>query len=192
MKHFKLSLFSFLFILISAGGYSQACTGNQVTTTLQNITNPTPTTLEFDVFISNTGTTSLQLAALQGAVIYNTGMLPTGATGTFTCITQPSQTGNFPNFNNLPTVTHTVASRQLRWTSTAVTLVSGNTVNLPPNTPLKFARFRFSSTLPWTSNFSATLTEQYAVVSGITQMSATVYCNGNTSSTDCSTHLSNS
>ena len=186
MKHLKLGLITFLFTLLYVNLYSQTCPGNQVTITLQNITNPTSTTIEFDVYISNTGSTSLQLAALQGGVIYSAGMLPTGATGTFTCITQPSATGNFPNFNNLPTVTHTLATRQLRWTSTAVTLVSGNTVNLPLNTPLKFARYKFESTLPWATNSTATLTEQFAIVGGYTQMAATVYCNGNPSSTGLS------
>ncbi len=183
MKHLKLSLFTFLLLLLTAKGYSQACAGSNVTITLQNITNPTTTTLEFDVYISNTGSTALLLAAVQGGVIYNTNMLPAGATGTFTCITQPSSTGNFPNFNPLPTVLHTVASRQLRWTSTPVTLASGNTVNLPPNTPLKFARFKFESSIPWTANFAATLTEQYTIASGYTQMAATVYCGGNANST---------
>ncbi|MFZ4105945.1 hypothetical protein, partial [Flavobacterium sp.] len=182
MKHLKLSLLTFLLLLLTANGYSQPCPGNQVTVSLQNITNPTPTTIEFDVFISNTGSNSLKLAALQGGVIYNSGFLPAGATGTFTCITQPPASGNFTNFNNLPTVLHTAASRQLRWTSTPVSLSSGNTVNLPPNTPLKFARFKFESSIAWTTNFAGTLTEQYTIASGYTQMAATVYCNGNPNS----------
>jgi hypothetical protein len=127
-KSLLTGLIMMFLMLFTVTGYSQSCTGNKVTVTLQNITNPTTTTLEFDVYVSNTGSTSLQLAAIQGAVIYNDGLLPSGATGTFTCITQPSQTGNFPGFNPLASVTHTVASRQLRWTSTPVTLSSGNTV----------------------------------------------------------------
>ncbi len=184
-KSFLTGLIMMFLMMFTVTSYSQSCTGNKVTVTLQNITNPTSTTLEFDVYVSNTGSTSLKLAALQGAVIYNAGMLPTGATGTFTCITQPSQTGNFPNFTNLsPTqVLHTVASRQLKWTNTAVALSSGNTVNLPANTPMKFARFRFTSDIPWALSTAATLTEQYSVRSGYTQFAATVYCNTNISST---------
>ena len=185
-KSLFTGLIMMFLMLFTVTGYSQACPGNKVTVTLQNITNPTTTTLEFDIYVSNTGSTSLQLAALQGAVIYNAGLLPDGATGTFTCITQPSQTGNFPNFNPLPSVTHTVLSRQLKWTSTPVTISSGNTVNLPSNTPMKFARFRFTSDVPWSTGFATTLTEQYAVRGGYTAVVATVYCNGNTSSTGLS------
>ena len=173
-------------MLFTVTGFSQACPGNKVTVTLQNITNPTTTTLEFDVYVSNTGSTSLQLAALPGAVIYNEGLLPTGATGTFTCITQPSQTGNFPNLNPLSTVLHTVASRQLRWASTPVALTSGNTVALPANTPMKFARFRFTSDFPWAQNFPASLALRNTTGAGYSVVLATVYCNANTSTINLS------
>ena len=182
-KSLLTGLIMMFLMLFTVTGYSQACPGNKVTVTLQNITSPTTTTLEFDVYVSNSGSTSLQFAALQGAVIYNAGLLPTGATGTFTCITQPSQTGNFPNFNPLASVTHTAATRQLKWTSTPVTASSGNTVTLPANTPMKFARFRLTSDMVWAQNFPAALALRNTTGSGYTVVAATVYCNGNGSST---------
>jgi hypothetical protein len=140
VRKFRVALFTLLMTMLSIAGYSQACPGNQVTVTLQDIQeNPTHTQVEFDVWISNTGTTALQLGALQGSVIINTGFLPAGATGTFTMVTSPAATGNFPAFNN-PGPSFILTSRQLRWTNTAVTLASGNTVALPANTPKKFAR----------------------------------------------------
>ena len=184
MKNFKLGFLALFFLLLASKGYSQVCAGNKVTITLQNITNPTTTTLEFDVYIANTGTTSLLLGGLQGGVIFNSGMLPATATGTFSCITQPSATGNFPNFINV-TIPPTITNNQLRWTNNPVNLASGNTINIT-STPLKFARFRFTSSLPWTANFAGTLTEQYSVQTGYTQFAATVYCNGNSNSTGLS------
>ena len=88
--------------IASISGFSQACSGNQVTVTLQNIQeDATHTQVEFDVWISNTGTTLLRLAALQGSVIINAGFLPATATGTFTLITSPAATGNFLNFDTI-------------------------------------------------------------------------------------------
>ena len=189
MKNFKLGFLALFFLLIASKVYSQACTGNQVTITLQNITNPTTTTLEFDVYVSNTGSTTLKLAALAGNVIYNNGMLPATATGTFSCIEQPTA-GNFPNFNVI-TMNHTPATFQLRWQSTPVSLSSGNTINLPVNTPLKFARFKFTSSIPWTANFPATLTEYNQIGGGFSQIIATVYCGNpsNATSTGLSASL---
>jgi hypothetical protein len=179
----RVALFTLLIAMLSIAGYAQSCPGNQVTVTLQAFTeDATHTQVEFDVWISNTGSTVLRLGALQGSVIINTGFLPAGATGTFTMVTSPAATGNFPAFNN-PGPSFVLASRQLKWTNTAVTLVSGNTVALPANTPMKFARFRFTSSLPFTSNFAGTLTPSFTVAGGITNVLATVYCSGNPNST---------
>jgi hypothetical protein len=182
-QYIKVALFVCIITMASISGFSQACVGNQVTVTLQNIQeDATHTQVEFDVWISNTGTTSLRLAALQGSVIINTGFLPTGATGTFTMITSPAATGNFLNFNN-PVASYIIPSRQLKWTNTAVALSSGNTVDLPLNTPKKFARFRFTSSLAFTSSFAGTLSPSFVVLGGITNVLSTVYCSGNPNST---------
>ena len=182
-QYIKVALFVCIMTMASISGFSQACVGNQVTVTLQNIQeDATHTQVEFDVWISNTGTTSLRLAALQGSVIINTGFLPTGATGTFTMITSPAATGNFPFLNN-PTASYVSALSQLKWINTPVTLSSGNTVDLPLNTPKKFARFRFISSLAFTSSFAGTLSPSFVVSGGITNVLATVYCSGNPNST---------
>ena len=100
-QYIKVTLLFCMMTIASISGFSQACSGNQVTVTLQNIQeDATHTQVEFDVWISNTGTTSLRLAALQGSVIINTGFLPTTATGSFTMITSPAAPGHFLNFNN--------------------------------------------------------------------------------------------
>ncbi len=178
IRNLKVALFTLFLMMLSIAGYSQPCAGSQATVTLQNIVeNSQHTQVEFDVFVSNTGSTSLLIQALQGAVIHNTGFLPAGATGTFTTVVSPAGTGNFPNYNIAPT--YTAASRQMRWTSTPVNLASGNTIALPPNTPLRWARFRFTSSLPFTQNFAGSLTPQFAVQGGFTNVLVNVYCNGN-------------
>ena len=182
-QNIRVALFTLMMMMLSIAGYSQACPGNQVTVTFVNILeDATHTQVEFDVWISNTGTTALKLAALQGSVIINTGFLPAGATGTFTTVTTPAATGNFPAFNN-PGPSYVIATRQLKWTETAVSLSSGNTIDLLPNTPKKFARFRFTSSLPFTSGFAGVITPSFTVAGGITNVLATIYCSGNPNST---------
>ena len=178
IKNLKVALFTLFLMMLSIAGYSQPCAGSQATVTIENIVeNSEHTQVEFDVFVSNTGSTSLLLQALQGAVVHNTGFLPAGATGTFTAVITPAATGNFPNYNIGPA--YTAASRQMRWTSTPVNLASGNTIALPANTAMRFARFRFTSTLPFTQNFAGVLTPQFAVQGGFTNVLVNVYCNGN-------------
>ena len=182
IKNLRLGLLTLFLTMLSLNGYSQACIGNNVTVTLSNIVeNGTHTSVDFDVNIANTGSTPLRLAAVQGGVILNAGFLPAGATGSFTLVDSPTA-GAFPAFN-VPAPTWIVASRQARWTHTPVTLASGSTVVLPTGTTLKFARFRFTSTLAFTSSFAGTVTLQVPVAGGFTNVLATVYCNGNASST---------
>ncbi len=162
IKKLQVTLSTLFLMMLSFHVYAQPCPGNNVTVSLQNFTQPAANQIEFDVFISNTGSTTLLLGGMQGAVIYNTGFLPATATGALSAIVQPSATGNFPGFN-VTGPAHTPASRQMRWSNTPVTLNSGNTIELPANTPLRFARFRFTSSLPFTQNFAGVLTPQFAV-----------------------------
>src|SRR6478672_1294800 len=165
--------------LFSVASYSQACTGNNVTVTISGITNsPQNNTVDFDVYITNTGSTALKLASFAGAVIHNVGF---ASTGTFTVLTQPSA-NDFPTLNAIATTQYTVASRQLRWTQNPV--LESNAVTLPAGVAKKFARFRFvrtGSDFPF--DFPATFTFQEYVQSGYTAVNPNVYCNGNTSST---------
>jgi Secretion system C-terminal sorting domain len=182
IKNLQVALYTLFLMMLSVTGYSQACPGNNVTVTLQNFTeNAAHTQLEFDVFVANTGTTTLQVNALAGAVIHNVGTLPTSAVGTFTNVVQPSATGNFPLLNNTGPA-YTAASRQMRWSNSPAP--NGNGSILAPGAPaVRFARFRFTSSLPFTSNFASTLTPQFAVQSGFTNVVVTAYCEGNPSST---------
>ncbi len=182
--NFKLILGSVFIVVINSFGFSQACAGNQVKVTMENLV-VTATAVEYDVYIENTGTTAMLLAAMQGSVIYDQNLLPVGATGTLTVLTQPNQTPGFATLNSFSQTQHNLSTRQLRWAHTPVPLALGNTVNLPSNTPMFFARYRFESTIPWSIG-SYTLSFCNTVAAGYTVTLATVYCNGNTNSTPVS------
>ncbi len=182
--NFKLIIATAFTVLISSFGFAQACAGNQVKVTMENLV-VTANAVEYDVYIENTGTTTMKLAAMQGSIIYDQNLLPTGATGTLTVLTQPSQTPGFATLMNFSQTQHNLPTRQLRWAHTPVPLSSGNTVNLPSNTPMFFARYRFESSIPWSIG-SYTLSFWDTVANGYTVTLATVYCNGNTNSTPVS------
>lgn len=182
--NFKLIITTAFIVVTYSFGFAQPCAGNQVKVTMENLV-VTATAIEYDVYIENTGTTAMKLAAMQGSVIYDQNLLPPGATGTLTVLTQPSQTPGFATLLNFSQTQHNLPTRQLRWAHTPVTLVSGNTVNLPSNTPMFFARYRFESSIPWAIG-SYTLSFWDTVAAGYTVTLATVYCNGNTSSTPVS------
>jgi len=57
IKSLGLGMITMFFMMLSVAGYSQACPGNQATVTLANVTSPTSTTVEFDVYVSNSGST---------------------------------------------------------------------------------------------------------------------------------------
>lgn len=155
--------------------FSQNCTGNQVTISLQNFVIPSGNNaIEFDVYVKNTGTTILKLGSFAGNIVYNANLLPAGATGSFSVITQPSATGNFPNFNNL-SINHSALSRYLRWNH--VTMSEALAVNLPPNVDMKFARFRFTSSISFLPNTLLSLNFVSNLTSAFTGLN--VYCNSN-------------
>ncbi len=175
----RVVLFVLTLALTPIVAFSQACPGNQVTVSAENVVKTSSTTFEFDIFIKNTGTTAMNLMALGGAAIYDAGTLPAG---TFTAVTQPAA-ADFPGFNTI-TLAHTVSTRQLRWTNSPVT--SANAVALPANTAKKFARVKFTSTAGDFTVASTNLTLYNTVTTGYTNLSAVVVCNGNTSSASLS------
>jgi hypothetical protein len=184
IKNLGLTLGAFLVILFSIDVNAQACTGNQVTLSIDNIT-ATATTIEYDVFLKNTGVTPLLFSCYSGNVLYENNLLPTGATGELSVVTQPSATGNFPTLFDI-TTNHAAATRQLRWAQNSVVLASGNTVSLPANTLMKFARFRFTSSIPWDLNTESSLAFATTPTGGVSLNNVMVYCNQNSVNTPLS------
>ena len=114
INNIRLAVSTAFLLMLSINIYSQVCTGNQLTLTIQNVTNPTPTTVEYDVFIENTGSTAIKLSAFGGNVRYPSGGF--AASATLTVVDQPAASA-FPGVPNL-VPNHTSASQQLRWTNT--------------------------------------------------------------------------
>jgi hypothetical protein len=180
LKKSKLSFLLFLGTLFSSSIYAQNCAGNLGEVTLQNIV-VTSNTLEYDIYVKNIGTTTIRVGGFNGNTVYTAGLLGAG-TGTFTVIQQPS-TCDFPTLANI-VLTHTAASQQLRYTQTIQSFATGNQVNMPIGMSMKFARVRFTNSIPFAlSSFTLSLPIGADPVS-ITRNNLTVTCEANTNATN--------
>ena len=112
INNLVLAIITAFLMMLSVNVYSQACTGSQLSLTIQNVTNPTPTTVEYDVFIENTGSTVVKLSAFGGNVRYPSGGF--AASAVLTVVDQPAASA-FPGLLSI-SPTHTPATQQLRWT----------------------------------------------------------------------------
>src|SRR6187402_2314749 len=97
IKRLSLGLATMFLMMLSVTGHSQTCTGSQVTLALGNFA-VTANTVEYDVFLTNTGSTPLLLAGFSGNVRYNTAdasqtapAVLNGGTGSLTIVHQPGQ-----------------------------------------------------------------------------------------------------
>ena len=181
IKALVTGLVTLLLMILSVAGYSQACPGNQATVTLSGITTPTPTTLEFDVNVSNTGTTSMGLVGLAGSVVYSSGLIQAGSTNTLDVLVSPVQ-GDFANFNSVGGSVLT-STRRLVWTNSPT--ASGNKVSLSSNVYKRFARFKLTSSLPLVTS-GASLSIQNITGVGQNTTIVTVVCGTNPASTGLS------
>ena len=179
---FTTCLILILGLFLTSNGNAQACVGNQVTLTIDNVT-ATENTIEYDIFIKNTGVNTLDLSGYYGSVLYSDNLLPLGATGTFEVVDQPSVI-EFPGIpgNSIVGVQYYPLRRELRFTfvgyfwRTVAPLISFN-VNY------KFARYRFTSSIPWDVDTIASLSFADGTFGGVAQSVVTVYCNDNFGST---------
>src|SRR4051812_2997670 len=112
IKNLQTGLLLFFLMLLSATGHSQLCSGNMVKVTIANIVK-TSNSIEYDIMLNNPSANTINLASCSGDVVYNSGMIPTGSTVTYTVVDTPSNS-DFPGFSGL-TLTQVAASFQLRW-----------------------------------------------------------------------------
>ena len=164
---------TFTISLLSIVGFSQ----DHVTMTLKNVS-ATTTTVDFDMFLVNDGTTPLKLAACSFGVNYNPSILNGGtpANGAFTFIAGTRDAGL--NGLNTYTVVHTLARNHLRMTMSPQ--AEGSAPTLAPNVQYRIGTFRFTNTVLWTTNGDPAFALQLVLATGYTQCVATVYSNGNT------------
>ncbi len=169
---FKLCL-TFAISLLSITGFSQ----DHVTMTLKNVS-ATSTTVDFDMFIVNDGTTALKLAACSFGVNYNASILNGGtpANPAFAFIAGTRDAGL--NGLNTYTVVHTLARNHLRTTMSPQ--AEGSAPTLTAGTEYRIGTFRFTNTVLWTTNGNPAFALQLVLAVGYTQCVATVYSNGNT------------
>lgn len=158
---------------------AQQCVGNKVLIYIDNVT-ATANALEYDIFVKNIGTTSLKMAGFGGNVLYGDNFLPMGAQGTLTVVEQPNQMAHFSSLLNI-IPNHTIPTRQLRWTQNPIN--RANAVDLPSNVALKFARFRFESSVDWDINSETDLTFPTSSLGGVSVNVLVVFCEQNTTST---------
>ncbi|MBK8601020.1 MAG: T9SS type A sorting domain-containing protein [Flavobacterium sp.] len=179
---FTTCLVLILGLLVISNGHAQTCMGNQITLTLDNIV-ATENTIEYDVFLKNTGTSQLKFSSYSGNVLYSDNMLPIGATGTLEVVDQPSAT-DFPGIApNTLSPYHQSSSKSLRWIFVPGITPSASAPLLATNVNYKFARFRFTSSIPWDLDTVASLAFNTIPTAGVTLNSVQVYCNQNFAST---------
>lgn len=177
LKKFASSILTLLAFLFTFSTNAQSCPGNQITLTLANIT-ATVNTIEYDVFLKNTGTSQLNFSAYAGNVLYEANLLPPGAIGTLEVVDQPSP-NDFPGIaSNTVSPHHTPATRQLRWTFNPA-IARPSAPLLVPNVNYKFARFRFTSSIPWDLNTESSLMFSTISTGGVTLNIVYAYCNQN-------------
>ena len=177
-------------LLFTAPAYSQFCAGNGATLSIANFVQ-TSTTIEFDVNVTFTTSVQNRFNSYGGNVIYNSGMLPAGATGTFTVVDQPNS-AQFPGIAaSTVAPAHNLAARSLRWTFIPGISPAASAPVMSQNTVYKFARFRFTSTLPWVQGFTGALTFNTISGGGNPLNIVNVYCSTNSASTPISLANSN-
>jgi hypothetical protein len=171
-----------LFLLLIANpAYSQICPGNAATLSIGNF-QATSTTIEWDVYITFTSSSvTNKFSGYGGNIIYGSGLLPAGATGTFSVVDQPNS-AQFPGIAaSTVTPTHNVAARSLRWTYLPLISPVGSAPLMAANTQIKFARMRFTCSLAWTAS-SGSLAFNHLSAGGNPLNIITTYCNTNNAS----------
>lgn len=151
-----------LFLPLSQKLYSQACTGSQVTISIQNAMITAANKFTFELWVSNTGSTSERISAYGGGIFPNIA-LSTGYT--VVVVEQPSDLGWTMN----PITPNVTQTTNIRWTNNP----NAASTSMIPAASTKIAKFEVTSAiLPASLTFAT---------SG-TQPQMTAYCAGNPNS----------
>ena len=179
MKNLRLGLFTIFLMMVSVIGYSQACPGNMVAVSLQNFSQ-TATTVEFDVYLTNTSSNTMRFNTAAVNTLHSAGMLPVGATGSVSIVMQPSAC-DFPGYPNGSVEAYNTSAKNIKFIGT----VNPSGTVMLTSTAKRFCRMRFTSSLPWTQStpaqFTINPTNLANPTRGATQVQ--VYCNANSNST---------
>ncbi|GBL34841.1 serine-rich adhesin for platelets [Filimonas sp.] len=133
-----------------------------ITMTLQNAVQTAPNIFQYDVMLTNTGTTPLALRGYSCGINHAAGMNGGGAI-THTYISRD------PLLSTIPTVSagYTAASNHIRITT--LNAAAGSEVSLPTGLPVRLATMRITSTTNFPTDFNPALALQLSTASGKTQ-----------------------
>lgn len=151
---------TFVLFLVSNTAFSQ--TGTAVTMTIQNAVQTSASVFEYDVMLTNTGSTTVALRGYSCGINHATGM-NAGGTITHTFVSRD------PSLATIPVVSpgYTAASNHLRLTT--VNATTGNEVVIPVGTPVRLATMRVTNTVSFPANFNPAFALQTLTAAGKTQ-----------------------
>ena len=149
-----------------------------VTLSLQNATSTT-NTIEFDVYIVNDGTTSLQIKGYAFGINFSPTILNGGTPGPSSYVYIAGTRD--PAFTSLSGVSTAYNNNQLKATSTLVPSV--NAVTLVPGLQYRLGRFSFTNTVNWLSGSVPNFQFQLQLVTGKTQCQVVCLVDGSSLST---------
>ncbi len=173
----KLTAYIVIICFSSLKGFS----ASHVTFSLKNCSNLSLTTVEYDVYIVNDGTTTLKLAGCSIGVLYDPAILNGGTPGTSAHAFQVgTQDVGLTGLNSY-TTNHSLSYHHLRMTMSPV--IETNAPVLPANVSLRVGRFTFTNTLSWTTNSDPSFMLVMSAAAGLTLCTATTYVDGATTST---------
>jgi hypothetical protein len=171
MKHLRL-LFSFA-LLVSITLNASAQVGH-VTCSLQNCSNPTAHTIEFDLYVVNDGVTSLKLNSVAYGINLNSAILQS---------LNDALVWSWNGQSDLPAAitetfsfSYSPSLQQLKFTSLPGAIVSSNAPVLSHNVPVKVGHFIVTNaTESWAPGSMTDFKLSTAVVGGSTNTGVVVY-----------------
>jgi len=177
----KWIVLSFLFLMLfTVKGYSQA---NNYNCCIKNITQTSPSTFEFDVWLEWTGSNTEKLTFFQAGINFNYAGIANGGTMTGTFKAGSANPGlaavqQAPNWNINAT------SKQIRMLAAIATpSIVASTVPAPPG--WRLGTFVITNTVPFTTNSSPDFVWSYLTgTSTTTKTQVSFYLNGATTGTD--------
>ncbi|GBL35469.1 hypothetical protein EMGBS15_10640 [Filimonas sp.] len=168
MSKTRLSTFlqGFIFLSLLLQGFTGNAQTTSLTMTLQHVVQTAPNILEYDVLLTNTGTTSLALRGYSCGINFASGM---NGAGTLT----HSFVSRDALLSSLPSVTpgYTAASNHLRITT--LNANAGSEVVMTSGLPYRLATMRITNTVSFPANFNPAFNLQLLASSGRTLCIAT-------------------
>lgn len=149
---------------------------------IKNITQVSPDTLEFDIWVENVGTNTLKLTGLQCGINFNhAGMVNGGSLSPSVILGSPDP--SLPSSQQNPTVQINATSLQFR-VAAAVATPSTAAATIPPPPGIRIARFRITNTVPFTANSTPNFGWQFVSSSTTTKTALAAYVNSSSIAVD--------